>query len=113
VAIPYAIGYADLPDVDRVISRPPPPGEKPNSYKLKQVTLDGQVPTRDGVNTGYPFWAVEYIYNKNPLSPGSLAESFVKFFGTKEAGKVIDGVNYFACFSDRKDQIKSLCRGES
>lgn len=90
--------------------RQAPNSAESNFYEIKQVTLDDQVPTREGVSTGYPFWSVECIYSKDPPPPDSLTETFVRFLGTEVAAEVIDGANYFACASHSDDRIAQLCR---
>lgn len=62
-AVPDAIGYADMGDVART------PGVKP-------VDLAGLRADLNGIQNGYPFWTVEYVYSYGELADGSLAKAF-------------------------------------
>jgi ABC-type phosphate transport system substrate-binding protein len=65
---PGAIGYADAPSVTRA--------RKENA--LTALALDGRVfDAAAGVDSGYPFWTVEYLYTRRPPEAGTLLASFL------------------------------------
>lgn len=65
-----AIGYADAPSVTQARKDDP----------LTAVTVDGKAfDPAVGVESGYPFWTVEYLYARRKPEAGSLAASFVDY----------------------------------
>ncbi len=61
-----AIGYLDL--------------ERLKDGGMRAISIDGIAPLRESVQNGtYNFWAVEHLYTKGTLAPGSLAEAFLKY----------------------------------
>jgi phosphate transport system substrate-binding protein len=100
-ALPDTIGYADVGDVTRTSG-------------VKPVNVDGLRADLDGINNGYPFWTVEYVYSYGGLPDGSLAKAFTDYLSqyllrvqseaqTKQPPKQPD---YYACDADR---VQALC----
>jgi phosphate transport system substrate-binding protein len=84
--VDYAIGYADVPDVE------PTAG-------AKKISLDDRDATLDGIRAGYPFWTVEYIYSAGPLVGGSLATAFANYLISPEGASTMAGFEFFVCDS--------------
>ncbi|MFD1149273.1 PstS family phosphate ABC transporter substrate-binding protein [Saccharothrix hoggarensis] len=69
-AVEGAIGYADAPSV----------AEARKTNALTALSLDGKVfDAAAGVEAGYPFWTVEYLYTRSEPAAGSLAGRFVAY----------------------------------
>jgi phosphate transport system substrate-binding protein len=65
-----AIGYADAPSVAQARKDNP----------LTALTVDGKAfDPAVGVESGYSFWTVEYLYSRKRPEPGSPAASFVDY----------------------------------
>jgi ABC-type phosphate transport system substrate-binding protein len=78
-AIPGAIGYADALSI----------AEARRSGSITALSLDGKVfDTSTAVESGYPFWTVEYLYTKSRPTPGSLAADFLQFARTHERAQL-------------------------
>jgi ABC-type phosphate transport system substrate-binding protein len=67
---PGAIGYADAPAITQAR----------RTHNLVVLTLDGKAfNTATAVDSGYPFWTVEYLYTRQAPPPGSLAANVIDF----------------------------------
>ncbi|MEO3810043.1 substrate-binding domain-containing protein [Sphaerisporangium sp. B11E5] len=68
--VPGAIGYSDAQSLV----------EARRANRVTALTLDGRAfDTSTAVDSGYPFWTVEYLYTKSTPTPGTLAASFIDF----------------------------------
>ncbi|MFC7584368.1 substrate-binding domain-containing protein [Nonomuraea antimicrobica] len=68
--IPGAIGYADAHSLT----------EARRAGSVTSLTLDGRAfDAATAVESGYPFWTVEYVYLKAKPAPGSLTANFLGF----------------------------------
>ncbi|MEV4177364.1 substrate-binding domain-containing protein [Nonomuraea sp. NPDC049709] len=68
--IPGAIGYADAASV----------AEARRAGSITALTLDGKAfDAATAVESGYPFWTVEYLYLRARPRPGSAAANFLEF----------------------------------
>jgi phosphate transport system substrate-binding protein len=76
--IPGAISYADAPSI----------AQARRTNVLTALTLDGKAfDTSTAVESGYPFWTVEYLYTKRSPEPGSLTAKFIDFVHTHELAR--------------------------
>ncbi|WP_214324339.1 PstS family phosphate ABC transporter substrate-binding protein [Nonomuraea sediminis] len=67
---PGAIGYADAQSL----------AEARRAGTITALTLDGRAfDASTAVESGYPFWTVEYLYTRAKPQPGSLAADFLAF----------------------------------
>jgi ABC-type phosphate transport system substrate-binding protein len=86
---PGAIGYADTASIARARS----------SGELVAVVVDSKVfDTATGVDSGYPFWTVEYAYLRARPEPGSLAAQFLDYLRTHDRARVrLKDAGYLPC----------------
>ncbi|MFI7679681.1 PstS family phosphate ABC transporter substrate-binding protein [Actinophytocola sp. NPDC049390] len=91
---PGAIGYVDLPSAR--------PG-------LTTLSLDGERPSVSGISSGYPFWAVEYLYTKGIPPTGSLLATFVDHLRGPASGAALTDAGYTPC-TGRDGQLHLLCQ---
>jgi phosphate transport system substrate-binding protein len=76
---PGAIGYADAPSI----------ADARRTNDLVALTLDGKAfDAATSVESGYPFWTVEYLYLKDKPESDSLTENFVAFASKHELARV-------------------------
>lgn len=69
-AVEGAIGYADAPSV----------AQARQTSLLTALSLDGKVfDAAAGVEAGYPFWTVEYLYTRAEPTAGTLAARFIEY----------------------------------
>ena len=77
--IPGAIGYADALSVR----------EERRANKITALTLDGKAfDVSTAIESGYPFWTVEYVYLKSEPKPGSLTARFLDFVRKHDRARV-------------------------
>ncbi|MFC6084620.1 PstS family phosphate ABC transporter substrate-binding protein [Sphaerisporangium aureirubrum] len=68
--VPGAIGYSDAQSLI----------EARRANQVTALTLDGRAfDTSTAVDSGYPFWTVEYLYTKSDPTPGTLTATFLNF----------------------------------
>ncbi|GGP51930.1 PstS family phosphate ABC transporter substrate-binding protein [Saccharothrix coeruleofusca] len=84
-----AIGYADAASV----------AETRKTGALSAISLDGRVfDAAAGVEAGYPFWTVEYLYTRTEPKPGSLQEAFLRYLRTHDTARVrVKDAGYLPC----------------
>lgn len=95
-AVDFSVGYADNVDVQHT------PG-------VREVPVNGYTGTLAGIQAGYPFWTVEYVYSKGALPDDSLAAAFSRYLGSSDAGSTIDGFQYSPCLPGNAE-VERLCR---
>ncbi|MFC6092934.1 PstS family phosphate ABC transporter substrate-binding protein [Saccharothrix lopnurensis] len=88
-AVEGAIGYADAPSV----------AEARKTDRLTALSLDGKVfDAAAGVEAGYPFWTVEYLYTRTEPAPGSAAARFITYVRQHEAPRLhLKDAGYLPC----------------
>lgn len=76
--IPGAIGYADVAST----------AQARHTKDIQAVTIDGKAfDSSTAVDSGYPFWTVEYVYTRAKPQPGSLAARFIEFLRDHELAR--------------------------
>ncbi len=88
-AVEGAIGYADAPSV----------AEARKTDALTALSLDGKVfDAAAGVEAGYPFWTVEYLYTRSEPVAGSLVAGFVGYVREHDGARVrMKDAGYLPC----------------
>ncbi|WP_158843149.1 PstS family phosphate ABC transporter substrate-binding protein [Saccharothrix deserti] len=88
-AVEGAIGYADAPSV----------AEARKSNALTALSLGGKVfDAAAGVDAGYPFWTVEYLYTRSEPAADSLAGRFVAYVREHDGARVrMKDAGYLPC----------------
>ncbi len=88
-AVEGAIGYADAPSVAQA--------RKTNA--LTALSLDGKVfDAAAGVEAGYPFWTVEYLYTRSEPAPESLVGRFSAYVREHDGARVrMKDAGYLPC----------------
>ncbi|MET8867219.1 substrate-binding domain-containing protein [Nonomuraea sp. NPDC004580] len=77
--VPGAIGYADAPSIR----------DARRAGSVTALTLDGKAfDASTAVESGYPFWTVEYLYTRTPPKAGSLTANFLQFARTHERAQL-------------------------
>ncbi|MEV8634917.1 substrate-binding domain-containing protein [Streptosporangium sp. NPDC051023] len=77
--IPGAIGYADALSTT----------EARRANRITALTLDGKpFDVSTAIESGYPFWTVEYIYIKSKPAPDSLTAHFLDFVLKHERARI-------------------------
>ncbi|MCS7475264.1 PstS family phosphate ABC transporter substrate-binding protein [Umezawaea endophytica] len=84
-----AIGYADAPSVAQARKDNP----------LTALTVDGKAfDPAVGVDSGYPFWTVEYLYARKKPEPGSVAANFVDYLLRHDSARArLTDAGYLPC----------------
>jgi phosphate transport system substrate-binding protein len=95
-SVDYSIGYADTPDAS-------------NAPGVRQVPVDGRSGTLAGIQAGYPFWTVEYVYSEGALPSNSLAVAFIKYLSSSDAAAPSARFQYVPCLSGNAE-TERLCR---
>ncbi|TQM83429.1 ABC-type phosphate transport system substrate-binding protein [Saccharothrix saharensis] len=90
-AVEGAIGYADAPSV----------AEARKTNALTALALDGKVfDAAAGVEAGYPFWTVEYLYTRSEPAGESLVGRFVGYVREHDGARVrMKDAGYLPCLS--------------
>ncbi|KOX17475.1 hypothetical protein ADK67_38460 [Saccharothrix sp. NRRL B-16348] len=88
-AVEGAIGYADAPSV----------AEARKTNALTALSLNGKVfDAAAGVEAGYPFWTVEYLYTRSEPAAGSLVGRFVAYVREHDGARVrMKDAGYLPC----------------
>ncbi|WP_184690846.1 PstS family phosphate ABC transporter substrate-binding protein [Saccharothrix tamanrassetensis] len=88
-AVDGAIGYADAPSV----------AEARKTDRLTALSLDGKVfDAAVGVEAGYPFWTVEYLYTKAQPAEDSLQARFIRYVREHDGSRVrMKDAGYLPC----------------
>ncbi|MEV0682014.1 substrate-binding domain-containing protein [Actinosynnema sp. NPDC050436] len=88
-AVEGAIGYADAPSV----------AEARKTDKLTALSLDGKVfDSVSGVDTGYQFWTVEYLYTRAQPPEDSLQARFIKYVREHDDARIrMKDAGYLPC----------------
>ncbi|MFD0203928.1 MULTISPECIES: PstS family phosphate ABC transporter substrate-binding protein [Saccharothrix] len=88
-AVEGAIGYADAPSV----------AEARKTNALTALSLDGKVfDAAAGVEAGYPFWTVEYLYTRSEPAADSLMGRFVGYVRQHDDARVrMKDAGYLPC----------------
>ncbi|MGH3832650.1 MAG: PstS family phosphate ABC transporter substrate-binding protein [Pseudonocardiaceae bacterium] len=81
---PGAIGYADTTEVAKY-------------RNISRARLDGLEPTEQYLQSGYPFWTIEYLYTNGVPAAGSLLNSYVDYFSSDAARSRIRDHSYAPC----------------
>ncbi|WP_447003775.1 PstS family phosphate ABC transporter substrate-binding protein [Saccharothrix isguenensis] len=86
-----AIGYADAPSV----------AEARKTNALTALSLDGKVfDAAVGVEAGYPFWTVEYLYARSEPAADSLAGRFLAYVREHDGARVrMKDAGYLPCLT--------------
>jgi len=84
-----AIGYSDTASVAE--------GRKRGA--LTAVSLDGRLfDIASGVESGYPFWTVEYLYTKEAPTPGTLQDRFLHYLRDDQTARLrLKEAGYLPC----------------
>ncbi|HWO60771.1 MAG TPA: substrate-binding domain-containing protein [Umezawaea sp.] len=95
-----AIGYADAPSVAQA--------RKDNA--LTALTVDGKAfDPAVGVDSGYSFWTVEYLYTRKKPEPGSLAATFVDYVLRHDSARArLTDAGYLPCTTSEGASLE-LC----
>ena len=90
-AVEGAIGYADAPSV----------AEARKTNAMTALSLDGKVfDAAAGVEAGYPFWTVEYLYTRSEPAAESLVGRFMGFVREHDDARVrMKDAGYLPCLS--------------
>jgi phosphate transport system substrate-binding protein len=90
-AVEGAIGYADAPSV----------AEARKTDALTALSLDGKVfDAAVGVEAGYPFWTVEYLYVRSEPGADSLAGRFLGYVREHDDARVrMKDAGYLPCLT--------------
>jgi ABC-type phosphate transport system substrate-binding protein len=90
-AVEGAIGYADAPSV----------AEARKTNALTALSLDGKVfDAAVGVEAGYPFWTVEYLYARSEPAADSLAGRFLEYAREHDGARVrMKDAGYLPCLN--------------
>ncbi|ONI88561.1 hypothetical protein ALI22I_18590 [Saccharothrix sp. ALI-22-I] len=90
-AVEGAIGYADAPSV----------AEARKTNALVALSLGGKVfDAAAGVEAGYPFWTVEYLYTRSQPAGDSLAGRFLAYVREHDAARVrMKDAGYLPCLT--------------
>lgn len=98
-AIPGAIGYADAASLV----------EERRAGTVTALTLDGETwDPATAVESGYPFWAVEYLYTRQRPRPGSPAAGFLQFAREHPLSQVrLTAATFKPCVT--KEGLEELC----
>ncbi|MEU7526839.1 substrate-binding domain-containing protein [Saccharothrix sp. NPDC042600] len=88
-AVEGAIGYADAPSV----------AEARKTDRMTALSLDGKVfDASVGVEAGYPFWTVEYLYTKGTPDGGALPGRFLRYVLEHDEARVrMKDAGYLPC----------------
>ncbi|WP_246019239.1 PstS family phosphate ABC transporter substrate-binding protein [Saccharothrix australiensis] len=88
-AVEGAIGYADAPSV----------AEARKTNRLTALSLGGKVfDAAAGVEAGYPFWTVEYLYSRAQPAEGSLSAHFLRYVREHDDARVrMKDAGYLPC----------------
>lgn len=88
-AVEGAIGYADAPSV----------AEARKTNRMTALSLDGKMfDASVGVEAGYPFWTVEYLYTKGKPDGNSLAGRFIRYVLEHDEARVrMTDAGYLPC----------------
>jgi phosphate transport system substrate-binding protein len=86
-----AIGYADAPSV----------AEARKTNALTALSLDGKVfDAAAGVEAGYPFWTVEYLYTRSEPAAESLVGRFMAYVREHDGARVrMKDAGYLPCLT--------------
>ncbi|WP_028921470.1 PstS family phosphate ABC transporter substrate-binding protein [Pseudonocardia acaciae] len=86
---PGAIGYTDAPSI----------AEARRQNAVRALTIDNKAfDTSTVIESGYPFWTVEYLYTKHPPVPDTLLASFVEYVRKNDSARVrLGGAGYVPC----------------
>jgi ABC-type phosphate transport system substrate-binding protein len=84
-----AIGYADAPSV----------AQARKQGDLTAVVLDGKTfDAATGVDTGYPFWTVEYLYTRSQPQPDTLLADYVRYLRRHQSAQLhLKDAGYLPC----------------
>ncbi|GAB2985406.1 PstS family phosphate ABC transporter substrate-binding protein [Saccharothrix stipae] len=90
-AVEGAIGYADAPSV----------AEARKTNALTALSLDGKVfDAASGVESGYPFWTVEYLYTRSEPAAEQLIGRFVAYVREHDDARVrMKDAGYLPCLN--------------
>ncbi|MFI9009567.1 PstS family phosphate ABC transporter substrate-binding protein [Actinosynnema sp. NPDC053489] len=90
-AVEGAIGYADAPSV----------AQARKTDALTALSLNGKVfDAAAGVEAGYPFWTVEYLYARSEPAAGSLAGRFLAYVREHDDARVrMKDAGYLPCLA--------------
>lgn len=94
-SVDFSIGYADMPDVLHAAG-------------VKQIQVSGLSGTLTGIQRGYPFWTVEYVYSDGALPNNSLATAFSNYLASSDARVTITGFQYYPCQPGNLE-VERLC----
>lgn len=88
-AVEGAIGYADAPSV----------AEARKTNQMTALSLDGKVfDASVGVDAGYPFWTVEYLYTKGTPDGNALPGKFIRYVLEHDEARVrMKDAGYLPC----------------
>lgn len=88
-AVDGAIGYADAPSV----------AEARKTNRLTALSLDGKVfDAAAGVEAGYPFWTVEYLYTRVQPAEDTLLAKFIRYVREHDDARVrMKDAGYLPC----------------
>ncbi|MBW4720230.1 substrate-binding domain-containing protein [Saccharothrix sp. SC076] len=98
-AVDGAIGYADAPSV----------AEARKAGKLEALAIGGKmIDTTTGIDAGYPFWTVEYLYTKGRPPADSLGHRFIQYVqGHNDARVRMTDAGYLPCPKESGTEV--LC----
>jgi len=87
--IPGAIGYADAASV----------AEARKSNAVTALTVDSKAfDVNTVIESGYPFWTVEYLYSRGPAASDTLQARFVDYLRKNDVARVrLNGSGYIPC----------------
>ncbi|WP_433263960.1 PstS family phosphate ABC transporter substrate-binding protein [Actinosynnema sp. CS-041913] len=99
-AVEGAIGYADAASV----------AEARKTDRLTALSLGGKVfDVSVGVEAGYPFWTVEYLYTRAEPADGSLQANFIRYVREHDDARVrMKDAGYLPCRSPEGTPLE-LC----
>jgi ABC-type phosphate transport system substrate-binding protein len=95
-----AIGYADTGSLAKA----------PEAGDVTALVLDGRIPDLSSdIDTGYPFWTVEYVYTRTSPAPGTLLDDFIRYLGEHYSAQVrLRGAGYRPC-REKDGPFVGLC----
>lgn len=102
-ATPGAIGYADTPAVNAAVAK---------KAALAPVQLDGRYPVQASIDTGYPFWTVEYLYTRGVPGNDSLLNNLLEYLSNGNARAELQDAGYTPCVM-KNGLVLALCAREA
>lgn len=86
---PGAIGYTDAPSI----------AQARKNHAVNALTIDQKAfDTNTVIETGYPFWTVEYIYARRAPTPNTLLANFIDYLRRNDSARLrLSGTGYVPC----------------